>query len=321
MSINIVKELANDTVAPRQAYCDALIEMAKEDARVVVLDADLIGALGVKPFQKAFPERTFDCGIMEANMIGTAAGLSATGFIPFAHSFGTFASRRCYDQVFMSCAYARQNVKIVGSDPGIYAATNGGTHMPFEDVALMRTLPGATVVEPVDSLAVRELVRMAKDTYGVWYLRFPRKNCVKIYEEGTTFTYGKANRLRDGKDVTLIAAGYCVAEALKAADILSAEGISARVLDMFCIKPLDGEAVLAAAKETGAIVTAENHNVVNGLGSAVADALAAGYPAPLEKIGAQDVFGEVGPTPWLAKRFGMTAEDIVGAAKKAIARK
>lgn len=321
MSLKIVKELVNDAVAPRQVYCDTLIELAKEDERVVVLDADLLGALGVKAFQKAFPDRTFDCGIMEANMIGTAAGLSATGFIPFAHSFGTFASRRCYDQVFLSCAYAKQNVKILGSDPGIYAATNGGTHMPFEDVALMRTLPGVTVVEPADSTAVRELVRMAKDTYGVWYLRFPRKSCVKIYEEGTTFTYGKANCLREGTDVTLIAAGYCVAESLKAAKILEAEGISARVLDMFCIKPLDEDAVLAAAKETGAIVTAENHNVVNGLGSAVADVLAAKCPAPLEKIGPQDEFGEVGPTAWLAKRFRMTAEDIAGAARKAIGRK
>lgn len=321
MSLNIVKELGNDAVAPRKAYCDTLIEMAGEDGRVVVLDADLIGAMGMKDFQKAFPDRTFDCGIMEANMIGTAAGLSATGLIPFAHSFGTFASRRCYDQVFLSCAYARQNVKIVGSDPGVYAATNGGTHMPFEDVALMRTIPGATVAEPADSTAVRELVRMAKDTFGVWYLRFPRKSCVKIYEEGTTFTYGKANRLRDGKDVTLIAAGYCVAEAWKAADLLAAEGISARVLDMFCIKPLDEEAVLAAAKETGAIVTAENHNVVNGLGSAVADVLAAKCPTPLEKIGVQDLFGEVGPTAWLAKRFCLTAEDIAAAARKAVARK
>ncbi len=321
MKVVLANELKNETKAPRDSYAQTLVEMANEDNRVVVLDADLVGAIGAKPFAKAFPDRMFDCGIMEQNMVGVAAGLSATGMIPFAHSFGTFASRRCFDQVFMSCAYAKQNVKVVGSDPGVYAATNGGTHMPFEDVALMRAIPGATVVDAIDAVAVKELVKMAKDTYGVWYLRFPRKSCVKVYEEGTKFEYGKAMPLRDGSDVTLIASGYCVAESLKAADLLAAEGISARVLDMCFAKPIDVDAVLKAAAETGAIVTAENHNVVNGMGSAVADVLVANRPVPMEKIGSQDQFGEVGPTSYLAERFGLKAADIVAAAKKAIARK
>ncbi len=321
MSVILAKELAADNRVPRDYYCETLVEMAREDKRVVVLDADLVNSSGVRPFMNEFPERSFDCGIMEANMVGVAAGMSATGLIPFAHSFGPFASRRCYDQVFMSCAYAKLNVKIIGSDPGIYAATNGGTHMPFEDTAIMRALPGVTVVDAADAVSVGELVKMAKERYGVWYIRFPRKSCIKIYEDGTTFEYGKAMTLRDGSDVTLIASSYCVAESLKAAAMLAEEGISARVLDMCFAKPIDEEAIVKAAKETGAIVTAENHNVINGMGSAVADVVVANCPVPMEKIGSQDLFGEVGPTSFLAERFGMTAADIAAAAKKVIARK
>ena len=322
MSVKVATNHETGTVELRKVFCDTLLDMASKDPRVCVLDADLMNAAGTKPFRAAYPERTFDCGVQEANMIGVAAGLSATGMIPFAHTFSPFASRRACDQIFMSCLYAKQNVKVVGSDPGITAALNGGTHMPFEDMGILRTMPTATVVEPADAVAVEAITRLAKDTYGTWYIRLTRKTAPVIYEEGTTFEIGKANQLCDGKDVTIIAIGYCVAEALMAAEQLKSEGISARVLDMFCVKPLDREAVIAAAKETGAIVTAENHNVVNGLGSAVADVLCAeDCYVPLEKIGAQDEFGEVGPTPYLAERFHMTAKDIVEKAKKAIARK
>ena len=305
----------------RKEFCETLIAMAGEDERVVVLDADLMNAGGTKPFREAFPERTFDCGVQEANMIGVAAGLSSRGFIPFAHTFGPFASRRACDQIFMSCAYAGQNVKVVGSDPGITAALNGGTHMPFEDLGIMSTIPEMTVADPCDLVSIGKIVRLAKDTYGTWYIRLHRKTAPTVYDAETDFAVGKANLLRDGSDVTVIAMGYMVAEALKAADIQAGEGISTRVLDMWCLKPLDTDAVIEAAKKTGAIVTAENHKVRNGLGSAVASTLALNCPAPLEMVGVQDEFGEVGPVPYLAERFKLTAGEIVEKARKAIHRK
>lgn len=306
---------------PRKEFCETLLAMAAEDERLVVLDADLMNAAGTIPFRNAYPERTFDCGVQEANMIGVAAGLSARGFVPFTHTFGPFAARRACDQIFMSCAYAKQNVKVVGSDPGITAALNGGTHMPFEDMGIMSTIPEMTVVEPCDAVAVNKVTRLAKDTFGTWYIRLVRKDAVPVYDAETDFTVGKANLLKDGKDVTIIAMGYLVAEALKAAEKLEAEGISARVLDMWCLKPLDEEAVLAAAKETGAIVTAENHNVINGLGSAVASLLAKKCPTPMEMVGVHDEFGEVGKLPYLAERFKLNADEIIANVKAVLARK
>lgn len=321
MSVKVAKDHAVGDIELRKVFCDTLIAMAEEDDRVVVLDADLMNAAGTKPFRAAFPERTFDCGVQEADMIGVAAGLSARGYVPFTHTFGPFASRRACDQIYMSCAYAKQNVKVVGSDPGVTAALNGGTHMPFEDMGIMSTIPEMTVVEPCDAVSIEKVIRAAKETDGTWYIRLHRKAAPVIYEEGTDFTVGKANLLRDGEDVTIIAMGYCVAEALKAAEVLEAEGISARVLDMWCLKPLDEDAVIAAAKETGAVVTAENHNVINGLGAAVASTLAKNYPAPVEMVGVQDEFGEVGPVNYLAERFKLTAEEIAAKAKIAISRK
>lgn len=321
MSVKVAKNHAMEDKELRKEFCDTLLAMAEEDNKVVVLDADLMNAAGTKPFRAAYPERTFDCGVQEANMIGVAAGLSSRGFVPFTHTFGPFAARRACDQIFMSCAYAKQNVKVVGSDPGITAALNGGTHMPFEDVGIMSTIPEMTVVEPCDAVAVGKVTRLAKETYGTWYIRLHRKPAPVIYEAETEFTVGKANLLREGTDVTIIAMGYMVAEALKAAETLAAEGISARVLDMWCMKPLDEEAVLAAAKETGAIVTAENHNIRNGLGSAVASTLALNRPTVLEMVGVNDEFGEVGQVSYLAERFKLTASEIVAKAKKAVARK
>lgn len=321
MSVKVAEHHAVSDKELRKEFCETLISMAAEDKRVVVLDADLMNAAGTKPFLAEYPERTFDCGVQEANMVGVAAGLSSRGFIPFTHTFGPFAARRACDQIFMSGAYAKQNIKVVGSDPGITAALNGGTHMPFEDMGIMSTIPEMTVVEPCDLVSINKVTHLAKDTYGCWYIRLHRKGAPTIYEEGTDFTVGKANLLKDGKDVTIIAMGYLVAEALKAAEALEKEGISARVVDMWCLKPLDEETVIAAAKETGAIVTAENHNVKNGLGSAVASALALNAPTPLEMVGVQDEFGEVGPVPYLAERFKLTADEIVAKAKKAVARK
>lgn len=321
MSVRVAKTHEMGDKEMRKEFCETLLSMAEEDSRVVVLDADLMNAAGTKPFRQAYPDRTFDCGVQEANMIGVAAGLSARGFIPFTHTFGPFAARRACDQIFLSCAYAKQNVKVVGSDPGITAALNGGTHMPFEDMGIMSLIPEMTVVEPCDAVAVGKVVRLAKDSVGTWYIRLNRKTAPVIYEPETEFAVGKANELKSGTDVTIIAMGYLVAEAMKAAKMLEAEGISARVLDMWCLKPLDREAVCRAAKETGAIVTAENHNVVNGLGAAVASVLALEMPVPLEMVGVMDEFGEVGQVDYLAKRFKLTSDEIADKAKRAAARK
>ena len=321
MSAIIAKERKNDETAMRDAYCKTLVELATKDKRIVALDADLAKSMGMVPFMKEFPERFIDVGIQEANMVGVAAGLSATGKIPFAHSFAPFASRRCFDQVFLSCGYAKLNVRIIGSDPGITAAFNGGTHMPFEDLGLMRNIPDITILEPVDAVMLKDLVTQTADRYGVFYIRLLRKNAIKIYEEGSTFEIGKGIRLKNGKDVTIIATGIMVSEALKAAEILEKEGISARVVNIFTLKPIDTELIVECARETGAIVTAENHNILTGLGSAVAEVLVENQPVPMERVGVKDMFGEVGPVDYLAKRFEMTAEDIAVKARKAMERK
>ena len=321
MKVTIKTTLEKETVMMREVYCNTLIDMAKGDPRIVALDADLIGSSGMKPFQKAYPERMFNCGIQEANMMGVAAGLSATGKIPFAHTFGPFATRRAMDQVFLSCAYAKLNVKILGTDPGVTAAYNGGTHMPFEDAALMLTIPGVTVVEPTDTVMLESIIRQLRDDYGVAYIRLMRKNAVGIFEKGTDFTIGKGITLKDGKDVTIIASGIMVAEAMKAANELEQSGVSARVVNLFTWKPIDLELIESCAKETGAIVTAENHNTLCGLGAQVANVLARTTPAPMEMVGIHDEFGEVGTEDFLRKRFCLTAEEIVKAAKAVIKRK
>lgn len=305
----------------RQVFTNTLIKLAETNPQIVLFDADLMTAAGTKPFAALYPDRTFNCGVQEANMIGVAAGMSACGKIPFTHTFATFATRRACDQIFLSGAYARLNVKMIGSDPGITAALNGGTHMPFEDLGIMRGIPTMTVIEPTDNTMLSQLLPQIINTYGMCYIRMNRKATVKIFEDDATFTIGKAALMKDGKDVTIISIGFCVAESIKAAQILEKKGISVRLLNMFTLKPIDAKAIIRAAKETGAIVTAENHNVFNGLGSAVSEVLAQNSPAPLEMIGVKDEFGEVGPMEYLAKRFNLTAEDIVIAAEKVIARK
>lgn len=317
----LVEKPYNDPVEMRKVFCDTLMELAENNEEIVVLDADLMGAMGTKPFGKKFPEQTVDCGIQEANMVGVAAGLSAVGKIPFVHTFAPFITRRACDQVFVSGAYARLNVKLVGSDPGITAALNGGTHMPFEDMGIMRGIPEMTVLEPTDTVMLADILRQISTVYGMHYMRLVRKQSVRIYEDGSTFEIGKAVALREGKDVTIIASGYCVAQSLEAAGVLSTKGISARVLNIFTWKPMDVEAVVKAARETGAIVTAENHNVINGLGSAVAEVLVKNAPVPMEMVGVQDQFGEVGPVDYLAERFELKAEKIVAAVEKVCSRK
>jgi transketolase len=299
-----------EEVMMRDVYCRTLIDLAKNNPRIVALDADLMKSMGMIPFQQAFPERTFNCGVQEANMIGIAAGLSATGKVPYAHSFGTFATRRCFDQIFLSAAYAKLNVRIIGSDPGVTAAFNGGTHMPMEDMGIMRNVPEMTVIEPVDSIMFADIVRQLADLYGVFYVRLLRRNAIQIYEEGSTFTIGKAITLKAGKDVTIMATGLLVAESLKAAEILYTRGIDARIVNVFTIKPLDREMVIQCAEETGCIITAENHNIIGGLGSAVAEVLVEDCPVPMGRIGCRDRFGEVGPVEYLKEIFGITAQHI-----------
>ncbi len=306
-------------------YGRTLLELMRSSKDIVDVEADLgralLGPDVLSTLVNDFPDQFIDCGIQESNMISVAAGLSIAGKIPFAHSFAAFASRRVMDQTFISGAYNNANIKITGSNPGICPALDGGTHCAFEDVAMYRAIPGMTIVEPADNVSLRAIMHLITDHYGMTYLRLFRKNPVKVYDEKDSFTLGKANLLREGKDVTIFAQGILLGEALVAADMLADEGISARVTDMFTTKPLDSNAVVAAAKETGAIVTCENHSVVNGLGSAVADVLAATAAAPLEKIGVRDRFGEVGPLDYLKKAMGLTAADICEAAKRAIARK
>ena len=321
MAAKTVNRIETEPQEMRAVFAQTMMEMARTDPRVVYMDCDLMNSIGMVPFSKEFPERTINCGIQEANMIGVASGMSAAGMIPYVHTFGVFASRRAADQVFLSAAYGRMNVRIIGSDPGLTAAGNGGTHQPFEDLGILRGIPEITVLEPTDSVMLRDLLLQTKDRYGVFYIRLSRKKSERVYEEGSTFEIGRAVEVRPGSDVTLIASGICVADSLRAAELLAAEGVSARVLNVFTLKPIDVESVTAAARETGAVVTVENHNILNGLGSAVAETLSEHCPVPLERIGVPDVFGEVGTMDYLKERYRMRPEDIAAAARRVIARR
>ncbi len=299
----------------------AIADLLDHDPDVIYLDADLMRCIGTYEYFKKHPDRAINCGIAEANMAGVAAGLSAAGFKPIAHSFGTFASRRCFDQVFLSAGYGKNSITMIGSDPGVCAAFNGGTHMPFEDMALYRAIPESTVMDITDSAMLEDVLRQSVNRQGVNYIRVGRKNSAQVYEAGSRFEIGRAIQLRPGADVTLIACGIMVHEALQAANALTQQGIDARVIDMFTVKPLDAEAVVRYAQETGAIVTCENHNRIGGLTDAVAQTIATRCPVPMEYVAVEDVFGEVGPQDYLQKRFGLTAEHIVEQAKRVLSRK
>ncbi|MGM0432984.1 MAG: transketolase family protein [Spirochaetota bacterium] len=306
----------------RQVYTDTLIELAQTDDRICVLESDLMMATGTKAFKEVYPDRFFDVGVAEANMVGIASGLSSEGKIPFAASFGTFASRRTFDQFFLSANYAQLNVKLVGTDPGVTAQLNGGTHMPFEDVGMMRLIPDLVIVEPCDTVSCAALVRLAAKHPKSVYLRLHRKGSQTLYDDGQQFELGRGNVLRDGTDVTLIASGFVmVPEALKAADILKEEGIHAAVLDMHTVKPLDEELVLSYAKKTGAVVTCENHQVNCGLGGAVAELLSEKLPTRMGRIGARDKFGQVGNLEYLLEAYQLRAADIAEKARRTLAIK
>lgn len=280
MSYRICETLETEKQAMRDVYCQTMIDLANQNDRIVVMDADLMNSVGTVPFGEAHPERTVNCGIQEANMIGVAAGMSAVGMVPYCHTFGCFATRRCLDQIFVSAAFAKANIRIIGSDPGITAAMNGATHMPFEDMGSLRDIPGVTIIEPTDSIMLDNVIRQLERATGV-----------------------------------------CVAEALKAADQLAREGISAAVVNVFTLKPIDRDAVERYARSTGAIVTAENHSIYNGLGSAVAEVVAETCPVPLERVGVLDRFGQVGTVDYLREIYQLDAKTIYEKARKAIARK
>ncbi len=305
----------------RQTLAGALVERAKTDDRIVVIEADLMSCHATKVFKQEFPERFVNVGIAEQNMIGIAAGMSTMGKIPFAYSFGPFATRRCYDQIFISVAYARQNVKIVGTDPGVLAEYNGGTHMPFEDMALMRAIPHMVCFEPVDATMLEKAVDQIVDYQGAVYIRLQRKKAEKVFDDTLNFELGKAIKIKDGKDVTLIASGIMVARAIEAAELLKADGISARVVNIHTWKPIDKDAIIECAKETGAIVTCENHNVCNGLGSAVCEVVCQNSPVPMRLVGVKDEFGQVGKNAYLSEQYHITTQDIVEAAREVVKNK
>ncbi len=298
-------------IATRESYGNALAELGKLHEEVVVLDADLAGATKTSVFMKAFPERHIDCGIAEGNMMGVAAGLAATGKVPFASTFAMFAAGRAFEQVRNSIGYPKLNVKIGATHAGISVGEDGATHQCNEDIALMRTIPGMTVICPADDVEAKAAVTAAYEHEGPVYMRFGRLAVPVINDKPDyKFELGKGIVLREGKDVTIIATGLPVANCLEAAEKLAADGIQAKVINIHTIKPIDEELVVAAAKETGKVVTVEEHSVIGGLGSAVCDVLSEKAPTKTMKIGINDVFGESGPAAELVKKFGLDADSI-----------
>lgn len=294
-----------------QIFNETMEELFKKDNKVVYLDADLMGSLKTQELWKKYPKNVFNCGIQEANMVGVAAGLYLNGFKPYIHSFAPFISRRVFDQVFLSVAYAQKSVRLIGSDAGIMATNNGGTHMSFEDVAMMRTVPNACVIDVTDGAMFRAFLKSTKDRAGLTYFRTPRRNLVDIYDENEIFEEGKGKILREGTDISLIASGIMVKTCLEASEVLAQKGISARVVDVVTIKPLDKDLILDCALKTKGIITAENANVIGGLGSAVCEFLSEVRPTKVKKVGINDDFGCVGNEQFLREKYGLTVENIV----------
>jgi transketolase len=310
-----------EEVSLRETYGHTLVERGKTNPDVVVLDADLAPSTMTKYFAKEFPERFFEVGIAEQNMIGIAAGLAASGKIPFASTFAVFAPGRCFDQVRVAVAQGRENVKIVVTHAGVTVGEDGESHQALEDLALMNSLPGFTVIVPADAIETDQAVRAAAAHFGPVYIRLPRLKLPLVYSDDYKFEIGKAVTLRPGKDVTVIACGVLVAEALQAAETLAGEGVDCRVVSMPTLKPLDEAAIVKAAEETGAIVTAEEHQAHGGLGSLVARVVTAQHPAPVEFVAVRDVWGTSGTPEQLLERYGLTAKDVAEAVRKVIQRK
>ena len=298
-------------IATRESYGNALVELGAEHDNLIVLDADLAAATKTGVFKKAYPDRHIDCGIAECNMMGIAAGLSTTGIVPFASTFAMFAAGRAFEQVRNSIGYPHLNVKIGATHAGISVGEDGATHQCNEDIALMRTIPGMVILNPADDVEAKACVKAAYEYNGPVYLRFGRLAVPVINDRPDyKFELGKGVVLREGKDVTIVATGLCVSSALEAAEKLAADGIDAKIINIHTIKPLDEELIVAAAKETGKVVTVEEHSVIGGLGSVVCDALAEKCPVLVKKIGVQDVFGESGPAVALLAKYKLDGEGV-----------
>ena len=307
-------------IATRDSYGNALVELGKEHTDVVVLDADLAGATKSGTFKKAFPDRHFNCGIAECDMVGVGAGLSTMGLVPFVSTFAMFAAGRAYEQVRTTIDYPHLNVKICATHGGISVGEDGASHQCCEDFALMRTIPGMTVMCPSDDVEARKMVHVAYEMDGPVYIRFGRAATPVYHDESFTFKVGKGEVLQEGKDVAIIATGILVPEAIEAGKRLVAEGIHARVINMATIKPLDEELIIQAAQDCGRVVTVEEHNILGGLGEAVAAVLAEKCPTLVHRIGVRDEFGHSGPAAELLKQFGLTAEHIVAQTKTLVGK-
>ena len=303
-------------IATRASYGEALIELGKEHDNLVVLDADLAAATQTGKFKKVFPERFFDCGIAESNLMGVAAGLATTGMVPFASTFAMFAAGRAFEQVRNSIGYPHLNVKIGATHAGISVGEDGATHQCNEDIALMRTIPGMTIINPADDVEAKAAVRAAYEMDGPVYLRFGRLAVPVINDTPDyKFEIGKGITLKEVKDVAIIATGLCVNSALEAAEMLVKDGIDAKVINIHTIKPLDEELIVAAAKETGKVVTVEEHSVIGGLGGAVCEVLSEKAPVPVKRIGVNDVFGESGPAVKLIEKYGLDGKGVYSSVK------
>lgn len=304
----------------RVVFYETLERLMDADGKIVALEADLGGASGSLRLKKSHPKQFIECGIMEANMIGVAAGMSMRGFVPFVHTFAPFASRRVADQLFLAGAYSHNTLNVYASDPGVCAATNGGTHTTFEDVSLMRAIPGVEVFDPADGVQLEWLIAVLAERRGVHYIRTTRKDIRPVYAPGSTFEIGRGNVLRRGGDVLMIAVGTVLEDALRAAEALEADGVSVELVDMFTVQPLDRELILGEMAGKKLIVTCENHSVTGGLGSAVAEVLAE-LPAhaPLLRIGVKDQFGQVGSLNYLKRAYGLDAESVAAAVRAALA--
>ena len=309
------------SIATRDAYGEALAELGAVNENIVVLEADLSKSTKTSDFKKVYPERHFNMGIAEQNMLGVAAGFAAAGKIPFASSFAVFATGRAYDQIRNSIAYPNLNVKIAATHAGLTVGEDGGSHQMLEDIALMRALPNMTVIVPADGIETKQVIKAAAEYEGPVYIRMGRPKVPVLFDENYTFEIGKGVVLKEGTDVTLVGTGIMVSKAVEAAELLAAEGISAAVVNISTIKPLDAELIIAQAQKTGAIVTCEEHNIYGGLGSAVAEVLVENCPVPMARVGVADKFGESGLPDELLEKYGLTAANIAAQAKAVIAKK
>lgn len=311
VQVVLAKENKLEQYDMKKVYIDTQVSLIEKGMPLMLLTADLANSLGLLDVIKKYPDNAMNMGISEQNMASFASGLSISGKIPYIHSFAVFCSRRAHDQIYISGSYAKLNMKIIGEDPGVTAELNGGTHMAMDDINTFRAFPDAKIIEPTDTWMLRDVLQAVAEEYGVHYVRLYRNKAIQIYDQGSKFELGKAVQLREGKEATIIASGICVAEALKASGVLKEQGITVRVLDMFTIKPIDRDSIVSAARETGAIVTAENHSVIGGLYSSVCEVVAEECPVPVAKVGVNDVFGEVGKQKPLMNHYGITAEYIV----------